>query len=220
MTIVGIDFSLNSPSVCVSDGSFIDFISLFNTEGCEWKREKPLKKFQHHNALDGVVRLVPYQRGKAEAKAKGSGYSEEQVVKTRDADMLAALIVEEILRYMSGDSVVALEGFAYASKGASFIDLIMFNSFLRKSVADAFGPERLLVIAPTEAKKHAGKGNADKEYMIGAFVANRDSDPILPTTPLYSYIANISPDWKNIKPLDDLVDAYWIMRTAAARYSK
>ena len=219
MTIIGIDFSLNSPSVCVFNGERIDFISLFNTEGLEWKREKPLKKFQYHNELDGIVRLVPYERGRQASGGFGK-YSDEQVVKTLDANMIASLVLDQIKPYMEAGWLVSLEGFAYASKGASFIDLIMFNSFLRKAVADEFGADRLLVIAPTEAKKFAGKGNADKEYMIKAFVDNKFGDEFLEATPFYKYIVNISPDYRNIKPIDDLVDSYWIMRTAMDKYSK
>ena len=114
---------------------------------------------------------------------------------------------------MSGDCVVSLEGFAFQSQGAAFIDLIMFNSFLRKDIIRMFGYDKLMIVAPTSAKKLAGKGNANKDYMINAFIENKLGDEKLAASDFYKYVANNELDYKNIKPIDDLVDAYWIMKS-------
>jgi hypothetical protein len=100
----------------------------------------------------------------------------------------------------------------------SFIDLILFNSFLRKDLARMFGFENIIVISPKEAKKFAGNGNADKFYMINAFRENKQSDPVLKSTEFHRYMCNISEFETNPKPLDDLVDSYWIMKTAKEKY--
>ena len=38
MKKIGIDFSLNSPALCINDGERLSFVSLFNCEGVEWNR--------------------------------------------------------------------------------------------------------------------------------------------------------------------------------------
>lgn len=207
MTRIGIDYSLNSPAVCIDNGEEINFISFFNAEGAEWKREKPLKKFRYHNILSNIIEVIPYNR-----ETDKSSYQTEQMSKMRDASAMNNIITERLIRYMSGESMVSLEGFAFQSKGAAFIDLIMFNSFLRKDIIGMFGYDRLMIVAPTSAKKLAGKGNADKEYMIKAFIDNKLNDEMLAKTALYKYVTENELDYNNIKPIDDLIDAYWIMR--------
>lgn len=208
MIKIGIDYSLNSPSICIDNGDSLEFISFFNTDGQVWKREKPLKKFHYHNILDNIIRLVPYSRN-----TDKTNYQTEQTSKMRDAAYMATLITDTIRECANDyDIVVSIEGFAYASKGAAFIDLILYNSFLRRELLSAFGFDQLVVVAPTEAKKLAGKGNADKEYMIKAFIENRLGDNLLADNPLYKYVAENELDYNNIKPIDDLIDSYWIMR--------
>lgn len=208
MTLVGIDFSLNSPGVTIEYDDHIRFLSFFNTEGYEWDRPNPLKKFQHHNAIRNFVTMVPYTRTKTD---KNTSYADEQAVKMKDAVMMANVITSTLEGLIDDDVMFSLEGFAFQSSGASFIDLILFNSFLRKDIVEKWGYDRLIVVAPSAAKKLAGKGNADKEYMIEAFRTNKLDDPKLISTELYKYINDIS-DFKNIKPIDDIVDSYFIMK--------
>lgn len=216
MLRIGIDFSLNSPSMCADDGTRIRFYSFFNTEGLVWERETPLKKFQYHNKIKELVELVPYQRTQTDKK---TSYSDEQIAKMGDAKKISELIIRKIEEIVKDETnfAISLEGFAYGSKGMSFIDLILFNSFLRKDIIDRFGEEKLIIIAPKEAKKLAGNGNASKEYMIDAFVKNKDEDELLESAELYKYLKSEELDYKNIKPIDDLVDAYWLMRTLKER---
>lgn len=208
MIRIGIDYSLNSPSICIDNGAELTFVSFFNAEGLEWKREKPLKKFHYHNIFSDIIEVVPYNRN-----TDKTSYQSEQMSKMRDASFMSNMITERITRYMSEECIVSLEGFAFQSQGAAFIDLIMFNSFLRKDIIRMFGYDRLMIVAPTSAKKLAGKGNANKEYMIQAFIGNKLGDYLLINNPLYKYVTENELDYKNIKPIDDLIDAYWIMRS-------
>ena len=212
MIRIGIDFSLNSPSVCIDNGNEIKFISFFNTEGYEWNRTNPLKKFKTHNDISGIVELYPYERHK---KQKDWTYAKEQSMKMADAEMMSELIISTLDKHnvLSSDVKISLEGFAYSSAGAAFIDLILFNSFLRKDLIKRIGSENIEIIAPSTAKKLAGKGNADKEFMVNAFINNVLNDDKLINTQLHEYLVNNKPDMKNIKPIDDIVDSYFIMKS-------
>lgn len=210
MIRIGIDYSLNSPSVTIDDDGSLRFISFFNTEGCEWNRSNPLKKFLMHNKLSQYVDMRPYSRT---PKEKTWTYADEQSAKMHDAKLICELIFSELEQYLEKDCLISLEGFAFQSSGAAFIDLILFNSFLRKEIIEKIGADRLEIVAPTSAKKLAGKGNADKTYMINAFISNKLEDESLACTELYNWLQTAELDWKNIKPLDDLVDSYFIMRS-------
>lgn len=129
---------------------------------------------------------------------------------------LALLIINKIKSIVSKDEDVkiGLEGFSFGSKGASYIDLIMYNCFLRERIVETFGPDALVIVSPSEGKKHfSGKGNANKEKMIEAFISNHVCDEKIENTELWKFCSNDELDYNNIKPVDDLVDSLGIFES-------
>ena len=168
--------------------------------------EQAIKRFECHNSISPFVDMSPYVRG-GEGKLE---YIAEQRVKLDEASMLASLVMSHL---PENDCVVSLEGFSYNSNGSSYIDLVMYNSFLRKSLTERYGSERIFIVSPAENKKFAsGNGNANKEKMIEAFLADRSNDSMLTESGFYKYLKSSTLDYKHIKPIDDLVDAYWLQR--------
>ena len=212
MIKIGIDFSINSPSMmwCRDDGDY-NFVSFFNDEGKDWLNSKA-KSFRYHRILhnEGIVEMVPYTR-----IVKSKDYRTEQKEKMADAMSLADTIISKIEEIADGDGVViGLEGFSFNSKGASYIDLIMYNCFLREKIVGKFGAESLVIVSPTEGKKHfSGKGNANKEKMILAFVDDFVDDKKIEDTKLWKFCSSEELDFKNIKPIDDLVDSCGIFES-------
>lgn len=209
MIKIGIDFSLISPSVCVNKNGKYHFISFFNDYGKDWMKSKA-KTFQYHRMLkeNDIVELIPYTRNIDE-----SDYKTEQKSKMEDAIKLADLIINKIKQIVGNEQVIiGLEGFSYGSKGASYIDLIMYNCFLREKIVESFGADSLVIISPTEGKKYfSGKGNANKEKMIESFITNYIKDPLIEETELWKFCSNNELDFNNIKPIDDLIDSCGIM---------
>ena len=210
MIKIGIDFSLNSPSMmyCKDDGEY-HFVSFFNDEGKDWKNSKA-KTFKYHNLLfeNNVVEMIPYTRLKISKE-----YRQEQKDKMADAMKLALLLINKIKSIVgeNEDVKIGLEGFSFGSKGASYIDLIMYNCFLRERIVEIFGPDSLVIVSPSEGKKlFSGKGNANKEKMIKSFISNFIGDEKIENTKLWKFCSNNELDYNNIKPIDDLVDSYSI----------
>jgi len=77
---------------------------------------------------------------------------------------------------------------------------------------DRFDIEALDVIAPTSIKKFVGKGNMKKEGMWEHFLSN-DS---LNDSPFWNFCKTIEAfEFKKLpKPVDDLVDAYYLLMLA------
>ena len=213
--LVGIDFSLNSPSITIKyvfeKEEYYQFCSFFNTDGREWL-VKDIKAFKNHKALNNNtdVYMMPYER-----KITASDYTEKESQKIADAQQLSQLIVNYIKSFINETNLkltnikVAIEGFSYGSKGAAYNDLIMYNSFLRKELLTLTSADNILVFSPKHAKKLAGNGNADKEYMINAFISNKLKDNLIEKTDLFKYCSSL--DMKNLKPVDDLIDSYFIL---------
>lgn len=205
---IGIDFSLTSPSICVYKNDEYHFISFFNDGGKDWKKSKS-KTYRYHNELCEIIEVIPYTR-----KIDVKNYRNEQKSKMEDALMIVGLIIDKLKLIIDCDVVIGLEGFSYGSISSSTLDLAMYNSFLRMKLIENFGSNCLNIISPTEGKKILfGKGNAKKDDMIQAFIDNRLKDDVLINNPFWKYCNKNGVDFKQPKPIDDLVDAYGILKS-------
>lgn len=209
MIRVGIDFSINSPSLVIYKDNEYKFISFFNDFGKDWEKSKA-KTFRYHNMLKGIIELVPYTR-----HSDNTNYRKSESVKMKDAIMLSNIIVDRLKQEIGDEEVsISIEGFSFGSKNSSStLDLALYNSFLRINLLNTFGEDCLVVISPTEGKKNLyGKGNATKDDMIDSFIANKLNDDELVKCEFWKFCATNELDYKNIKPIDDLVDSYSILR--------
>lgn len=207
MIKIGIDFSLTSPAICVYKNNEYIFISFFNDGGKDWKKSKS-KSYRYHKDLCDIIEVIPYTR-----EIDSTNYRSEQKTKMSDALMIVNLIVEKLKTIIDDDVIIGLEGFSYGSISSSTLDLAMYNSFLRMKLIESFGSDCLNIVSPTEGKKMLfGKGNAKKEDMIQAFIDNRLDDNILIDSGLWKYCNKNGVDFKQPKPIDDLVDAYGILK--------
>lgn len=208
MVKIGIDFSLTSPAVCVYKNGEYSFISFFNDGGKDWRKSKS-KSYRYHNELKDIIEVIPYTR-----KIDDSNYRNEQKTKMADALMIVNLIIEKLKSVIDGDVIIGLEGFSYGSISSSTLDLAMYNSFLRMKLIENFGSDVLNIVSPTEGKKVLfGKGNAKKDDMIQSFIDNRLKDDILESNAFWQYCKENGVDFKQPKPIDDLVDAYGILKS-------
>ena len=207
---IGIDFSLISPAICIQkETGEYKFVSFFDDYGKDWKSSKS-KKFMYHQHLSELISLFPYTR-----EIDNSDYCMEQRTKMKSAKMIADKITE-FLKNEIGDAtpIIGIEGFSYGSISSSTLDLAMFNSFLRLNLLNTFGDECIKIISPTEGKKKlSGKGNANKDLMIDSFLSNRLNDDNLINNPFWIFCKGNELDYKNIKPIDDLVDSYAILKS-------
>lgn len=213
MTRIGIDFSLNSPATCIrnSKGDYI-FISFFNFGDRIWDDIKKMPKaFQVHQELieSETILGFPYYRD-----VKADSFLIREREKLEDCKSIANLIVNALVSFFGvSNTHVSLEGFSYGSTGNSFIDIVQYNSFLRSLLLDAYGSSNMSIFQPSHVKKTAGKGNANKHYMIKAFQDDVFNDKDLRNTKLWKYVQGKDFSTKIPKPLDDLVDSYFILNS-------
>lgn len=211
MIHIGIDFSLNSPAVCIQNhnGSY-QFISFFNYGDRLWETEKTPKAFALHKELSpDTMMAIPYFRDVAN---KDFLYRERE--KLIDGKNIAELIVNLLVSiYGTVDVKIALEGFSYGSTGNSFIDIVQYNTFLRSMLLNTYGADNIYIFQPSHVKKIAGKGNANKHYMIKAFQNDVFDDKDLRLSKLWQWCVDKDYSEKISKPIDDIVDAYFILQS-------
>jgi hypothetical protein len=211
MIYVGIDFSLNSPGLCIKreDNSY-EFISFYNNKGRS--PEKPiLKQFQTHVELESINALTQISYNRLVGNKDFLLREREKLI---DGDMIANLIVNYLKSTILDDEVqVALEGFSYGSTGNSFIDIVQYNSFLRYRLTETYGADNIFIFQPSHVKKLAGKGNGNKHYMVKSFQDNVLNDLSLENSIIWNWCKGKDFSEKIPKPIDDLVDSYFILQS-------
>ena len=207
-TIVGIDFSLNSPGICIKEEDYYTFASFFNFEGRSFEDKRIPKRFNNHLELQNIegAITVPYSR-----VVKSKDYIEKERQKIEDAQSIASHITSFIWNWTGSSEIkICIEGFSYGSKGNSFIDMVGYNWLLRSEIVKIFGSDSLHIYTPSLVKKTAGKGNANKEFMFESFKSNVLEDELLADNNFFKYTCSKE---KLGKPLDDLIDSYFIVKT-------
>lgn len=203
MNLIAIDFSINSTAICIQHEKGIEwfnFVSNLNLDR---------KPFSTHNELQTSsknVHIIGYERN----KPKDLEYSEEQSWKLANANCLSYTIINAIAPWIDEETVFAFEGYSYGSKGNSFIDLITYNTFLKSKILRVCKND-IQVISPKAVKKHfTDNGNAGKPMMVESF--SKRKDDILKNDAVHNYVSSQSFGDKIPKPIDDLVDAFAILK--------
>lgn len=173
MVIAGVDYSLTSPAICVHTGA-------------EWKYENcRFHFFRKKKQLDGQEFI-------------GYDYPEWDCDQKRYENLSAWSL--DIMFY--GDVTHAyIEGYAFGAVGRVF-NIAENGGYLKQRLWLCGIPFE--VPAPTVIKKFAtGKGNASKEMMYDAFIAETGVD-------IRARLDIMSP--KNWNPISDIIDAYYIAK--------
>ncbi|MBC8548591.1 MAG: hypothetical protein H8D23_02975 [Candidatus Brocadiales bacterium] len=182
--IVGIDYSMSSPAICVCNGEF-------KYENCKFLFVTSTKKYAQpfNNQIEGKP-LFEYKNN------------------VDRFAMLAELTYEFIFDNWpegeeSSDVKIGLEGYAMGAKGQVFN--IGENTGVLKHRLSYTEDWEIDIHSPSSIKKFAtGKGNAKKEDMYASFVEETGVN--------LSDILEQSVDPKVSSPISDIVDAFYIAK--------
>jgi hypothetical protein len=209
MNLVGIDFSLNSPSFCcLKHGRYIWGSLTRSDRTGESLCKNPKKPFFYiSNHPDFVVKFI-------DKKVLPESYSERERAKNGYFLEIAETLWKSIQEIMGEEEYfVAMEGLSFSSNGNSLIDISMATALLRDRIIKEIGGERFFVFSPTSIKKFALKGNAKKDELYHALCEQKkDGTNLSELTNMLetNKIEWITPSKVVNKPIDDIVDATWI----------
>ena len=207
MNYLAIDFSLNSPGVCIyNDKSKKYHFIAYMKPGTGTKKDR---KLQEEISLLKDVTLI-YQPD----FTNDEQYSSAELLKIKRYDRMADDIINLVLQdsYDGDGFMIAFEGTSYGSKMGTnnMIDMAAGAAILKLKLLKTLKPEDIQTIAPTSIKKFAGKGNMNKLQLFEAFVENKIGDKNLEKSPFFKWILGEDFGSKIPKPLDDLVDAFFL----------
>lgn len=152
--IIGIDYSMNSPAVCVGE-------SPFSYDTCKFMFITKNKKlaFNHTPNIVGI-----------------HSYNYENNIQrfTRLAEITVEWILSHVPTREHGNKL-AIEGYAFGAKGQLF-NIGENTGILKLKLAEKVAND-INIFAPAEIKKFAtGKGNANKLLMYKAFIKDTEDD--------------------------------------------
>jgi Holliday junction resolvasome RuvABC endonuclease subunit len=144
--IIGIDYSLNSPAICVADTSFkfenCEFYFLTSKKKHIGKFGKNITGYEHKEYNDPIERFKN----------------------------LSSWVLQYIhtIPNVSGGMEIFIEGYSYGSKGQAIFQIAENGGLLKYRLSEC--KLKYGIIVPSVVKKLAtGKGNADKEKMYEVF---------------------------------------------------
>jgi hypothetical protein len=210
MNLVGIDFSINCPAFCCyKDGKFI-WGSLTRSDRTKNSLVKNSKK--PYSVLDSDENFILMFIEKNDLP---SDYSKRERVKILYFLEIVDNLWNSIIEIMGDcDFDVAMEGLSFSSNGNSLIDISMATSLLRERIINRIGVDKFHVFSPTSIKKFALKGNAKKNELYESLIDFKHGETNLS---IFSKILEqnkkewITPSGVVNKPIDDIVDATWIV---------
>lgn len=201
MIICGVDFSLNSPAVCINDDNKFSYYSLYRP-GKLTKKEvigiDVLKEFKNLN--------LNINKPIVESK----NYQVRENNNLIEAEFLTDSIIEYIQSKIKDSEVkIGLEGFSYGSTGNRLAELAGYNYLLRhKLIKNNYN---FSIYSPKTIKSIAGNGNYNKDQIAESYLNIIDDDELRVFLNDNKDTLFINRHW--IKPIDDLIDAYFTAKT-------
>jgi hypothetical protein len=206
MNFVTIDFSLNSPGICIFNDKQkkYHFIAYLKKNGSK----KAIKLQEELGLLDDVTLVFQPDWD------KDVDYSSVEFNKIMRYDIMSNDIINLITQntFSEDGYHIAFEGVSYGSKGGTnnIIDMASAASILKIKLLKHLKPEDIKTVAPATIKKHAGKGNMNKRVLWDVFVENRTEEDFLEESKFWVFSKNLEVGKSVPKPFDDLVDALYL----------
>lgn len=210
--MINIDFSLNSPGFYIKTESTQKWVSIINTSKISKKELKLLDEVKNCSDVD------VYEQENYITSDKYINSEFDKLIKHRE---LAKQVVNVLKQYINPDDdlIFNFEGFSYSSSNTSaLLDIVAATTLLKNELFDAFPNININVFAPTTIKKHVSKGNMKKREIWDFFIKSEDEDLI--NSDFHKLCKSIEMPKSVYKPFDDLVDSYYICKTAMNEIKK
>lgn len=146
--IVAIDPSLISTGLIISNGESFKIFNYCRENDASGKTG--MKKWFKMAEPFIEYRYISYR--------EFSDYSEGELIKLKDYDIITDIIIDDILENINLDNetIVGIEGYSFSSTAGDIIDLVTFSSLLRKKLFDRIS-EDIIVLSPSTLKLESCK---------------------------------------------------------------
>ncbi len=207
MFVIGIDFSIQFPAVCIcKDFNSFSWVSCVNSNLTKAHR-KLLEDVQLEYPNLEFIFLPP-------KNLKHDTYSATERAKLENYSRLVDTLINRVNQIVLGQpAIVSIEGVAYGAQGNALIDICQATGMLRKKILDTTlngHQESVFIFSPGELKNAIGaKGNAGKYDVYQQFKSN----PMIAAGSSLHQVINkyedqILKDQTVKSPFMDMIDSY------------
>ena len=207
--LVGIDYSITSPAIAILKNGEYTFAVFPRENSVTDKLREELRKSN--------VNIINVPETAQLPKKSIITLTERRALS--DAVQQIKHLTSFLASHLEpGDELaVAIEGLSFASTSSRLSQISGYQWLLRYELIKlGLDINNLWIFAPNNVKLTAGKGNFSKEEMIARFISATDLK--LSTHQLHINLNQISEVFQSkggkwLKPIDDVCDAYWIVKT-------
>ena len=203
MTYIAIDYSLNSPGICIYYNKQYYFVGYLKPKTGTKKEQKMQIEINKLNRVH-VLAQPDFKNDLT--------YSSAEFAKINRYIVSADNIINKIktLTPNTTSYIFAFEGTSYGSSNTNnLVDMAAGAAILKLRIIEQLQPKNIATIAPSTIKKSVNKGNMSKLAMWPFFLANNN----LPLVKYCNKHENTNAHVNKIpKPLDDFMDAYFLLR--------
>jgi hypothetical protein len=207
--VVGIDFSINSPAVCLLTEDSQKFYSVFNKKKLYAGKTKLtdsefINKYEHLKLLADAGVKFDFSEHTSDKKDSLYFFSSSYERYEFTANKIFQFLLDNKVSKLTP---IVFEGYSFSSQTSSIIDLAEATYSLKSKIAGHFSHP--LIVPPTTIKKDiTGKGNANKEKMLAEFLSEDIPLAKVVREKLDAFVKN-----EAVKsPLDDIIDSYFVAK--------
>jgi len=201
MTTIGIDFSINSPGMCIHQDDKYKYFGFI-------RKDYNLNKFEKSLIDKFSISINNIKTIWLNSHIKSEIYYEREILNLKDAIYLIDIIIKNIQDNVDDSNsniYVALEGLSFGSKANRLAEISGYQFLLRNKIYDL--GYNLYIFSPKTIKLTAGKGSLTKEGIQQSFIKeniNKEQLKIFQT---------LSKKKVYPHPFEDMIDAYWTLKT-------
>ena len=209
--LIGVDYSINSPAICIYRNNTYNWISfpVLNKSKKDQKIQDDISKFSDVNYKLQEKFII------------NGNYEDQDFQKIIKYDINANIILTLLNFYLPKQPYklkIAFEGYSYGSrfsKTNNIIELVTATTLFKKTLLQNLIEETdiIKVYSPKTIKMQAGNGNMKKRELFDVFIQNRLADSNLEKSVFWHYCTNLLIGSKVPSPIDDMIDAYFVVKT-------
>lgn len=202
MNLIGCDFSINKPAVCVWSKSLG-----YKFYGWPYGLQKKLPEIYSNAGVNIISRT--------DDKEKGLDVSSKMRYEVRNARYISEVIVGTLLEYLNRNTYIAFEGISYGSSGDVILQLGGYKYMIMDKLSEYVPLENMFTYSPITVKKTAGcsKRGIPKSMVIESFISTSHDNSLKRAIQANRELFMKKGGKNFIDHLDDLIDSYWVLET-------
>lgn len=193
--LIGVDFSIAKTAACVlSDNKYLFYL---------WPKDLKDKDI---NILTNVGINVKLRQN--------IEITDKVRYDITNANILSDLIINSLMSFINKNTLIAIEGASFASKGNMVISLMTWKYLLIYKLSLLISLENIFTYAPLSIKSVAGCSSKDKrgkDSMIKAFSEEQIDHPF--HTVIRDNPSQLKKKTNFVSGIDDIVDSYYVVKT-------